>query len=85
MPKTPAIPTIHTFSSHATRVEIGDERFYYSYDTLIAYETRQLRIRLVSPSRSTTLDLKKMNVSGKLGVERFEVVTESMFLDLINL
>lgn len=79
MPKTPAIPTIHTFSSHATRVEIGDERFYYSYDTLIAYETRQLRIRLVSPSRSTTLDLKKM------GVERFEVVTESMFLDLINL
>lgn len=79
MPKTPAIPVIHTFSSHATRVEIGDERFYYSYDTLIAYETRQLRIRLVSPSRSTTLDLKKM------GVERFEVVTESMFLDLINL
>lgn len=79
MPKTPAIPTIHTFSSHATRVEIGDERFYYSYDTLIAYETHQLRIRLVSPSRSTTLDLKKM------GVEWFEVVTESMFLDLINL
>lgn len=79
MSKTPAIPTIHTFSSHATRVEIGDERFYYSYDTLIAYETHQLRIRLVSPSRITTLDLKKM------GVEWFEVVTESMFLDLINL
>ena len=79
MPKTPAIPTIHTFSSHATRVEIGDERFYYSYDTLIAYETRQLRIRLVSPSRSTTLDLKKM------GVEWFEVVTMDMFLSLIAL
>lgn len=79
MSKTPAIPVIHTFSSHAARVEIGDERFYYSCDTLIAYETHQLRIRLVSPSRTTTLDLKRM------GVEWFEVVTESMFLDLINL
>lgn len=79
MSKTPAIPVIHTYSTHAAHVEIGDERFYYSYDTLIAYETRQLRIRLVSPSRTTTLDLKRM------GVEWFEVVTESMFLDLINL
>lgn len=73
------IPVIHTYSTHAARVEIGDKRFYYSYDTLMAYETRQLRIRLVSPSRATTLDIKKM------GVEWFEVVTESMFLDLINL
>lgn len=73
------IPVIHTYSSHATRVEIGDERFYYSCDTLIAYETRQLRIRLVSPSRTTTLDLKKM------GVEWFEVVPDSMFFELINL
>ncbi len=79
MSKTPAIPVIHTFSPHAARVEIGDEKFYYSYDTLMAYETRQLHIRLVSPSRTTTLDLKKM------GVEWFEVITESMFLDLINL
>lgn len=45
----PTIPVIHTFSPHATRVEIGDKRFYYSYDTLMAYETRQLHIRLVSP------------------------------------
>lgn len=73
------IPVTHTFSAHATRVEIGDEKFYYSYDTLMAYETRQLRIRLTSPSRTTTLDLKKM------GVHWFEVVTESMFFDLINL
>ncbi len=79
MSKTPAIPAIHTFSSHATRVEIGNERFYYSYDTLMAYETRQFRIRLVSPSRTTTLDLKKM------GVEWFEVVTMDMFLALIAL
>lgn len=79
MSKLPAIPVIHTFSSHATRVEIGDERFYYSYGTLIAYETRQLRIRLVSTSRTTTLDLKRM------GVEWFEVVTMDMFLALIAL
>lgn len=73
------IPVIHTFSNHATRVEIGDERFYYSHDTLMAYETRQLRIRLASPSRTTTRDLQKM------GANWFEVVPESMFLDLINL
>ena len=73
------IPVIHTYSAHAARVEIGDERFYYSYNTLIAYETHQLRIRLVSPSRTTTLDLKKM------GVEWFEVVPDSMFFELINL
>ncbi len=73
------IPVIHTYSAHAARVEIGDERFYYSYNTLIAYETHQLRIRLVSPSRTTTLDLRKMNV------DWFEVVPDSMFFELINL
>lgn len=73
------IPVIHTFSNHAIRVEIGDERFYYSYDTLMAYEIRQLSVRLASPSRTTTRNLQKM------GVDRFEVVPESMFLDLINL
>ena len=73
------IPVIHTFSPHATRVEIGDKRFYYSYDTLMAYETRQLHIRLVSPSRTTTRDLKKM------GVDWFEQVPMALFLDLIAL
>lgn len=77
MPKTPAIPVIHTYSAHGTSVEIGDEKFYYSYDTLMAYATRQIHIRLVSPSRSTTLDFKLMKV------ERFEVVTMDMFLSLI--
>ena len=79
MPKLPAIPSIHTYSAHAARVEIGDERFYYSYDTLMAYETRQLRIRLASPSRTTTRDLKKM------GADWFEQVPMALFLDLIAL
>lgn len=73
------IPVIHTFSNHAICVKVGDNEFYYSYNTLMAYATRQLRIRLASPSRTTTRDLQKM------GVDWFEVVPESMFLDLINL
>lgn len=73
------IPVIHTFPTYATRVEIGDERFYYSYDALMAYETRQLSVRLASPSHTTTRDLQKM------GVDRFEVVPESLFLDMIKL
>ena len=73
------IPVIPTYSPHPAPVQIGDRTVYYSYNTLIAYETHQLRIRLVSPSRTTTLDLKKM------GVEWFEVVPDSMFFELINL
>ena len=79
MPEIPFIHTIKTYNNHATRVEIGGERFYYSYDTLMAYETRQLRIRLASPSRTTTRDLQKM------GANWFEVVPESLFLDMIKL
>lgn len=79
MPEIPFIPTIKTYTNHAIRVEIGGERFYYSYDTLMAYEIRQLSVRLASPSRTTTRDLQKM------GVDRFEVVPESLFLDMIKL
>lgn len=61
------------FAPNAVMVEAGCHKFYFSYETLIAYSGSSEDIRIQPPSKTTA---KHMN---EFGISDFEVVTEEYF------
>lgn len=52
-----------TLGSNQTLVTIGDNEFYFSYNTCVAVHNKEGNFRIQSPSRTTTRHMRQMGVS----------------------
>ena len=54
------VPAITRPGANQTIVQLGDIKYFYSYDSFVAYCSPQRRVRIAPISRSTTRHMKAM-------------------------
>ena len=71
-------PSLIVFGPNNHAVIIGEKTYYYSYTTLVAYESWNVKARIRSPSRTTGRHMLAM------GIADFPILDDNEFADLIG-